>query len=594
MRPKSAPNGYMYKQTVPPSTEKIVSKVLVFYDKNGHKVVKKTEDVTISTILSSMIEFDKMVIRNNTDDLGSPWQIHYPCSELKVPKAYAFEPQYHHNFLSSTAISLNQMIQSRNRTSAWRESEFPDWICLRERYLSLLENLSQKILQFSDDQECIPDFMKKETTTLLRAIRLVTVKILTCYERELPLYGYRNDPSNEECDSWRVFLSYLAKIPTSLDWLDIEPFRSICGLHMQLNPFCCGHNLSMELAVVIKGNFQEVMWALEKQPSHKMLSDKEEVDGEDFEPYNSHLVTLLPKDLYYSEEEDMQYKKFYSSLVHFSRFHDSSLVNIISGKDMQRKYLEQVMVKRCELVVSIQELYLQRSTFRRWIGRFVVVSNVKNFVRKRRKKLKKIIFEGFKLNIMKERRLSALNSRYKVHLVTTALDSWKAVVVWCKRYRVLQKRCVDNWKRSCIDKWRRFIEYYTFVPINDTNFIEHHGMMLSNRSSLLDVYRRSNVHSNYELKYTFRGITMANKGSAVSDAANNLTEWNINSVPATSKEQLVEDFILKSSCPRAWVEERNWKSRSYMNQFKIFLDNAHLSITNVLSRHTRLHPSLDD
>lgn len=590
-RPQSAPS-YLFKERNAPSECTIVPRASISYDKNGHKVVKQVENNTMSSVLSTMMRFDK-TMRGHDKHRGvnKTFNIENPnllISELDLPiKPYIFDNMDNDGqFLSSTAISLRQMIQSKSRTSPWKDTDIPDWIGLREQYMTQLEAIATKILSSKKDN-LIPDYLKKEMIALLRALRVVTLKIMRCYNSELAQYGNRSDPINETNERRKKFLMYLSKIPSSLDWLDVEPFQSICGLHLYLNPFCSVHNLSMELAIVINDNFQHVMWALQQQYKQQNDFETEDPSAIKLEPYNTHLIGLIAKDLHYSEQEDETFKQFYSTLISLSRYHDNNLEKLMSSKAKERKALEQEMNLRCEKILAVQHLNMQRRSFKKWSVRLKVVRNLKKFLRKRRKRIKKAVLKGLKSNIIKETRLRSLHKSYQKNLLTIVVESWKDLVIWCKRYRTLQSRCIDSWKRDCLENWKLYIEKYTHISIHPDNFLENH-LEIKAESSNTNMVRTTTLQcSKMLLNRAVFIIGMQEENTEIE--GNSLNEWKLESIPALPKEVLVTTHIQNNSCSREeWLERR---SISY--SVLVFLKHLGKEISKSfpVKRRIKLHPS---
>jgi hypothetical protein len=393
-------------------------KSIVTYDYNGKKVTHKITENTLSTLLSSFHAIERLP--------ESSFRVQKRVGFTELPRQFCFDPE---NVLSSTSISLKQLINVNKRAgdslARIKPLDIPDWICLRQNYVDHLHLLTEQILTSHDNGIQLSDHIVREFLIILRALRILSIKVMECFVSEFDFASI--EQNSVEIDTPRkMLLDYGFSLPFTFDSLDVEPFQSICGVHLTSNPFCATHCLDGELAMVVGKNLGFVRNAIG------------ECSGDDTQPhmaYNEKLVKLLRRDLWYSEEEFKSFCKFQPILskIRQQSIHNHRLTtttSLLSRKLEEYQRREEFLQAQCDVVSDWTAKHLSRRIIRAWHIRQKVVRKLKRFVRKRRRRIKRNVLKGFKLNITRERRISRLHRRYKYNLICLVLEGWKGVVIW--------------------------------------------------------------------------------------------------------------------------------------------------------------------
>lgn len=330
------------------------------------------------------------------------------------------------------------------------DDQIPEWPALRDRYLQRLEELSENVWGRDAGQEG-PAQEKKDFIMLLMALRKVTRNIIRYYVQETKAYEQFPEALSTN-PSWQRFVDYLYNIPTSLDWLDEEPFRSWSGLHTSLNPLLALNNIASDLSLHVGNNIHiiaQVIFA-SSQKSTEPEDDEDEATEEEDEsmPYCKTLMDLFPVDLRYSAAEDEEFRMFSKILMKFYDDFDrykasrgnqltssgnhrrSSLALLVSKGNSNKIDTRKMLLLREQQVKVHSGHFVQLRQFKKWKRRFRIFRGIKKMIRRRKRRIKRKVMEAFKKNIIKEKRLVNLHERYLEDLLHRVVDGWKDVVIW--------------------------------------------------------------------------------------------------------------------------------------------------------------------
>lgn len=149
-----------------------------------------------------------------------------------------------------------------------RDVAFPEWINIRENTLEKVESVVARILAQGNDKERVGP-MRQEFLSLLTVLQHTTLKVVEFYadhhdEFERKLHdASRMDRHDEAWQAtmrkWKEWKAYMEGIPTSLNWLEENPFRLWSGIHFAMNPLMACYDLYNELATMMNEGLHEVI-----------------------------------------------------------------------------------------------------------------------------------------------------------------------------------------------------------------------------------------------------------------------------------------------------------------------------------------------
>jgi hypothetical protein len=141
--------------------------------------------------------------------------------------------------------------------------QFPQWIEFREQLLQKLTKIVQLVLTEKQSDEHLLH-IKRDFLMILASLQQCTLKLVEFYQQYCPLCpsftsseGFQPDhitstttsASPEVIVRWEKLHHYIQNLPTSLHWLDINPFRLWSGLYFRYNPLLTCYDLFGDLAL---------------------------------------------------------------------------------------------------------------------------------------------------------------------------------------------------------------------------------------------------------------------------------------------------------------------------------------------------------
>lgn len=187
---------------------------------------------------------------------GSPEKIFNERKSMRVKKLA--------KQLKTSTIQLKQVRE---------DNVFPDWLSMRETQMSKLENIVRAVLSRTNDNELLQ--CKRDFLFLIPMIQQTTLKIVEYYLDHREEYqakfetkgliidhgSYDASTMEESFLRWNDLENYVENLPTSLNWLEENPFRLWCGVHFTFNPFVACYDLHNDLAVMMNETMHRILQA---------------------------------------------------------------------------------------------------------------------------------------------------------------------------------------------------------------------------------------------------------------------------------------------------------------------------------------------
>lgn len=187
---------------------------------------------------------------------GSPERVFNERKSIRVKKLA--------KQLKTSKIQLKQVRE---------DNTFPDWLRMREAQMSKLEIIVRAVMSRTNDHELLQH--KRDFLFLIPMIQQTTLKIVEYYLDHREEYqakfetkglildhgSYDASTMEESFLRWNDLENYVENLPTSLNWLEENPFRLWCGVHFTFNPFIACYDLHNDLAVMMNETMHRVLQA---------------------------------------------------------------------------------------------------------------------------------------------------------------------------------------------------------------------------------------------------------------------------------------------------------------------------------------------
>eukprot|EP01033_Poteriospumella_lacustris_P013241 gene13241-9486_t len=393
-----------------------------------------------------------------------------------------------------------------------RDVAFPEWINIRENTLEKVESVVARILAQGNDKERVAP-MRQEFLSLLTVLQHTTLKVVEFYadhheEFERKLHdASRMDRHDEAWQAtmrkWKEWKAYMEGIPTSLNWLEENPFRLWSGIHFAMNPLMACYDLYNELATMMNEGLHEVIRStncnLFTIRSSIHISNPALVDDlaqqilrlhqisapiSDLAPvYTPDVIRAMAKELRYEEA-------FHNRLVRASLIlrdvHESNKAHMQSMKtqlDTQRQQQElenmvspnmahynrlsflvygnpklQELEQKSQIIRSKTQVFNTRHYFHLWQRCKFCEISVRYMLKRRKLRIFHWVMSGLYASKVQKHRLEALRERVLRSQLHVLLDRWKANLHWWKRFDAIYFRCNRDRMQFAIDRWQQFLE----------------------------------------------------------------------------------------------------------------------------------------
>lgn len=147
-----------------------------------------------------------------------------------------------------------------------KEEVFPEWINMREKVLYQIIQIVTRIVAAVYVER---SQYRQELMSLMTVLQHSTLKIVEFFISSKDHFTNRLQNSSwkerqtekwqSAMQQWQDWERYVEELPTSLNWLEDNPFRLWCGIHFTLNPLLACFDLQNELAVVLNEQLHEVI-----------------------------------------------------------------------------------------------------------------------------------------------------------------------------------------------------------------------------------------------------------------------------------------------------------------------------------------------
>lgn len=112
----------------------------------------------------------------------------------------------------------------------------------------MLENKRElcigKLILISSKSKKMKKSTKNKVIKLLLALRTYSIRYMTCYQKSLLL------SHNERFPNIKSIEKYIVKMSTDLDFINVEPYLTLLGMHTDFNPFLSTHRIDGTVALI--------------------------------------------------------------------------------------------------------------------------------------------------------------------------------------------------------------------------------------------------------------------------------------------------------------------------------------------------------
>lgn len=397
-----------------------------------------------------------------------------PLTSDTIPKSSHDNPFDH---VKATRIK-NKSRRTKNHQESTEVSKglrveaVPEWIALRESHLNNLELTARQVLLRQNDNS-LPT-LRQSFMHNIALIQRLTLRIIEFYIDNLHFHTVGTDYYQTE-EKWQSLVAYVQTLPTCLNWLEENPFRLWCGLHLANNPLAAAYDMHNDLAIMLNDDLRQLLAS-----SGEIFTNKHILGDSLREPkFIPALQAVIAKELRYDEDVHHRIVKANQILqvIHNanSMQHGYNTVavekhviqnqpNIDLGRHLRLSFLLFGCDKQAQLDsrgVITQErnkYYYQKIYLQYW--RRCLHNEMCILIQRRRRQTSfcRQIFKRLKYEVQRHYKLQELRNQSMRRYQSNAIDTWQASILYLKRYRQLQARCNLTVMHVLFDRWRLFLD----------------------------------------------------------------------------------------------------------------------------------------
>lgn len=394
-------------------------------------------------------------------------------------------------------VSLGGGIVSEQQ-AAETAVQFPQWITLRDSYVAQLRDMFGILLSMSSSL-LQDDARRQHFVLLLLALRKVSTRIIGEYKHHVDRAVATS--SAEHRGAARIIKKYLLTMPSSLDYLNLEPFASWIGVNPVLNPLLCstsiagasaaiyGNRLAFDLEMnpeelELTQSMGSVLWRVisrrRRDYGEEKNEDAENDDGDDDggEDDDKDNGCDRDRDGAANERIKMLMEGGHTGIVGATK---SRLLKLfLAGKQPIKHW------------------------WRKWRKEFNIHARIPIMKRAREKQTKRRCFDLLAQHGLQCATFRALQRRYHDRITVITFDAWKEYLKWCRRFHKIYAKSVKRVKRLFFRAMKRFSE-----EVYDLRRFRYNNNLRYKVASFKGL-RQNVILSKFELKKRLERMSTAN------------------------------------------------------------------------------------